>query len=50
MEKCKNCGKDIINPTKSTPKGYCSYGCYENGLDLIKLLIVNVQYVEEKCI
>lgn len=29
MEKCKNCGKDIINPTKSTPKGYCSYGCYE---------------------
>lgn len=29
MENCKNCGKEIINPTKSMPKGFCSYGCYE---------------------
>lgn len=29
MNKCKQCGNEIINPTKSTPKGFCSCGCYE---------------------
>lgn len=49
-ETCKQCGKVIETSTKKFLKIFVHTLVMNNGQNLIILLIVSVQYVEERCI